>query len=156
MSYRMFPNLLREKHLPEIHFLNVWEFKHKTMIWVFSLWNKTKLDMALFGVFICFIFDKECSRNEISVIKIPLWTLKKKHNSSCHDSLWSPMVKDVFIVVQLVSHVQLFGLQHARFLCPPLSPRVCWNSCVLSLWCCLLITISKMSSRSESRILWLS
>ena len=117
---------------------------------------KLNLTWLCLVCFICFIFDKECSRNEISVIKIPLWTLKKKHNSSCHDSLWSPMVKDVFIVVQLVSHVQLFGLQHARFLCPPLSPRVCWNSCVLSLWCCLLITISKMSSRSESRILWLS
>ena len=26
------------------------------------------------------------------------------------------------------------GLQHARFFCPPLSPRVCLNSCPLSLW----------------------
>ena len=117
-----------------------------------------KLNLTWFCLvcLICFIFGKECSRNEISVIKIPLWTLKKEHNSSCHDYLWSPVVNDVFAVVQLLSHIQLFGLQHARLLCPSLSPQVCWTLYVLSLWCCLLITISKMSSRSESRILWLS
>ena len=27
------------------------------------------------------------------------------------------------------------GLQHRRLLCPPLSPRVCSNSCPLSRWC---------------------
>ena len=27
------------------------------------------------------------------------------------------------------------GLQHARLPCPPLSPRVCSNSCPLSWWC---------------------
>ena len=27
------------------------------------------------------------------------------------------------------------GLQHTRLLCPPLSPRVCSNSCPLSWWC---------------------
>ena len=27
------------------------------------------------------------------------------------------------------------GLQHTRLLCPPLSPRVCSNSCLLSWWC---------------------
>ena len=27
------------------------------------------------------------------------------------------------------------GLQHARLLCPSLSPRVCSNSCPLSWWC---------------------
>ena len=39
------------------------------------------------------------------------------------------------IVVQLLSHVLLFvtcGLQHARLLCPPLSPKICSNSCLLS------------------------
>ena len=29
----------------------------------------------------------------------------------------------------------LHGLQHSRFLCPPLSPGVCSNSCPLSWWC---------------------
>ena len=27
------------------------------------------------------------------------------------------------------------GLQHTRLLCPSLSPRICSNSCLLSLWC---------------------
>ena len=34
------------------------------------------------------------------------------------------------------------GLQHARFLCPPLSPRVWSNSCPLSQWCYLTISSS--------------
>ena len=34
------------------------------------------------------------------------------------------------------------GLQHARLLCPPLSPRVCSNSCPLSQWCYLTISSS--------------
>ena len=33
-------------------------------------------------------------------------------------------------------------LQHARLLCPPLSPRVCSDSCPLSWWCCLTISSS--------------
>ena len=43
----------------------------------------------------------------------------------------------VSVVVQSLSHVQLWphGLQHARLLCPSLSPRVCSNSCPLSQWC---------------------
>ena len=35
------------------------------------------------------------------------------------------------------------GLQHARLLCPPLSPRVCSNSRPLSWWCCLTIPSSE-------------
>ena len=31
--------------------------------------------------------------------------------------------------------LQPHGLQHARLPCPPLSPRVCSNSCPLSRWC---------------------
>ena len=38
------------------------------------------------------------------------------------DSLWPP------------------GLQHAKFRCPPLSSRVCSNSCPLSRWCYLTIS----------------
>ena len=34
------------------------------------------------------------------------------------------------------------GLQHTRFLCPPLSPRVCSNSCPLSWGCYLTISSS--------------
>ena len=36
----------------------------------------------------------------------------------------------------------LHGLQHARLPCPPLSPRVCSNSCSLSQWCYLAISSS--------------
>ena len=52
-----------------------------------------------------------------------------------------------FIVVQLLSNVQLFathGLQHAGLPCPSLSPRVWANSCPLSQWCDL--TISSFSA----------
>ena len=31
--------------------------------------------------------------------------------------------------------LQPHGLQHARLLCPSLTPRVCSNSCLLSRWC---------------------
>ena len=34
------------------------------------------------------------------------------------------------------------GLQHTRLPCPPLSPRVCSNSCPLNWWCCLIISFS--------------
>ena len=34
------------------------------------------------------------------------------------------------------------GMQQARFLCPPLSPRVCSNSCPLMQWSCLTILSS--------------
>ena len=33
-------------------------------------------------------------------------------------------------------------LQHSRFFCPPLSPRVCSNSCPLNHWCHLTISFS--------------
>ena len=38
--------------------------------------------------------------------------------------------------------LQPHGLQHVRLPCPPLSPRVCSNSCLLSQWCYLTITAS--------------
>ena len=34
------------------------------------------------------------------------------------------------------------GLQYTRLLCPPLSPRVCSNSCLLNQWCYLTISSS--------------
>ena len=48
------------------------------------------------------------------------------------------MKYNVVVVVQSLSHVQLFAthiLQHARLPCPSLSPRACSNSCPLSQWC---------------------
>ena len=44
----------------------------------------------------------------------------------------------LFVVVPSLSSVQLFvthGLQHTRLPCPPLSPGVCSNSCLLSRLC---------------------
>ena len=38
--------------------------------------------------------------------------------------------------------LQPHGLQHAMFLCPPLSFAVCSNSCPLSWWCYLTISSS--------------
>ena len=41
-------------------------------------------------------------------------------------------------LVQSLSHVKLFPiheLQHARFLCPSPSPRICSQMCPLSQWC---------------------
>ena len=40
------------------------------------------------------------------------------------------------------STLQPHGLQHARLLCPPLSPWVCFNSCPLSWWYYLTISFS--------------
>ena len=51
------------------------------------------------------------------------------------------------VLVQLLSHVRLFWphrLQHARLLCPALSPRVCSSSCPLSQW--LYLTISSSAT----------
>ena len=61
------------------------------------------------------------------------------------------------------------GLQHTRLLSPPLSPRVCSNSCSLSQWCYLTISSSaapfsfcfqsfpaseSFSNESDLRIRW--
>ena len=53
----------------------------------------------------------------------------------------------VIVVFQLPSHVSSWphGLQHARFLCPPLSLRVCSNSYPLSQWGYLTISSSATS-----------
>ena len=42
----------------------------------------------------------------------------------------------------MLDSLQPPGLQHARFPCPSLSPRVCSNLCPLSQWCCLTISSS--------------
>ena len=42
----------------------------------------------------------------------------------------------------MLNSLWLHGLQHARLLCPPLSPGVCSNSYPLSWWCYLTISSS--------------
>ena len=42
----------------------------------------------------------------------------------------------------MFNSLQPHGLQHARLLCPPLSPRLRSNSCPLNQWCYLTISSS--------------
>ena len=46
----------------------------------------------------------------------------------------------IVVVIQLLSHAQLFTTSYARVPYPPLSPRVCSSSCPLSRWCYLTIS----------------
>ena len=59
------------------------------------------------------------------------------------------------MIVLLLSCIQLYDPMdyrtHARLLCPPLSPRVCSNSCPLSWWCYLTISSSATPFSSCSR-----
>ena len=46
------------------------------------------------------------------------------------------------VAFRSLSKVWLRGLEHARLLCPPRSPGVCSDSCLLSQWCYLTISSS--------------
>ena len=48
----------------------------------------------------------------------------------------------LFSRIVLSDSLRPHGLQHTRFLCPSLSPRVCSNSCPLSWWCYPTISFS--------------
>ena len=47
--------------------------------------------------------------------------------------------------------LQPHGLQHAGPPCPSLSPGVCWDSCPLSQWCCLIIPVAKTRQRLSKK-----
>ena len=66
-------------------------------------------------------------------IKLALFTLDST-NEKVNFLLFSRQ----FVPNSLQSH----RLQHTRLLCPPLSSRVCSNSCLLSRWCYLTILSS--------------
>ena len=51
-----------------------------------------------------------------------------------------------FSLSVMSSSLQSHGLQHARLLCPPLSPGVCPSLCPLSQWCYLTISSSATPS----------
>ena len=55
------------------------------------------------------------------------------------DVLWCTDAFSFVVAVRSISCVRLCNpmrrLQHARLLCPPLSPRICSNPCPLSWWC---------------------
>ena len=65
-------------------------------------------------------------------------------------------LSNALVVVQLLSQVWPLwphGLQHARFPCPSLSPRVGSNSCPLSRWChpsCPVVPFSCLQSFTAS------
>ena len=68
-------------------------------------------------------------------------TVQHYKGTGPHSTRWERIV----VVVQSLSRVHVLrshGLQHARFLCPLLSPRVCSNSCPLSRQCYLTISPS--------------
>ena len=73
------------------------------------------------------------------ILLLPLsrWKwLQKKHSSVLEISrfcCYCSVVSD---------SLQPHGLQHARLLCPSLSPKVCSNSCPLSWWCQLPLNTS--------------
>ena len=50
----------------------------------------------------------------------------------------------------MFNSLQPHGLQHARLLCPPLSPRVCSSWCELSWWCHPTISSSVIPSCLQS------
>ena len=54
---------------------------------------------------------------------------------TCSDS-WKIQVRQFLMLFSTKSYLTLWphGLQHTRFPCPSLSPRVCSNSCLLSQW----------------------
>ena len=67
--------------------------------------------------------------------------------SNAGDPVWTLVweLDSIIVIIQSLSHVWLFvtpWLQHVRFLCPPLAPRICSNSCPLSWWCYLTISSS--------------
>ena len=66
-------------------------------------------------------------------IKLALFTLDST-NEKVNFLLFSRQ----FVPNSLQSH----RLQHTRLLCPPLSSRVCSNSCLLSRWCYLTTSFS--------------
>ena len=68
---------------------------------------------------------------------------------------WNAIISAFWGFVQSLSCVWHFWpheLQHARLLCPLLSPGVCSNSCLLSQWCPLTISssVAPFSSCSQS------
>ena len=72
---------------------------------------------------------KACSNNKIGN-DIQIQLCNKPHLPCCYCS------------VAMSNSSRPHGLQHARFLFPPLPPRVCSNSCPLSLWCYLIVSLS--------------
>ena len=69
--------------------------------------------------------------------KLP-YALRPKYRTRNRSTFVTSSIKtSEFVGVHSVmsDSLQPHGPQHTRLLCPPLSPRVCPNSCPLSWWC---------------------
>ena len=64
------------------------------------------------------------------------------HRSNCFQFFQLFLLILLFSRPVLSDSLRPHGLQHTRFLCPSLSPRVCSNSCPLSWWCYPTISFS--------------
>ena len=75
------------------------------------------------------------------------WSYFLKINSTFYWYTFCNILQNIFsniVTVQMLSHVWLWNpwMQHARLLSPPLSSRICSNSCPLNQWCCRTISSS--------------
>ena len=97
-----------------------------------------------------------------------LWSLPRcsQPGSSCWvgSIMWCVVLTrlwlDSVIVVQLLSRIWIFG-QHARPLCPSLTPGVYSNSCLLSrsnhlILCCPLLLSLSIFSQHQGLFKWVS
>ena len=82
---------------------------------------------------------------EIITPKWGLWEVIK-HNSGAHiNGLYCCSIAKLCLTFLCTLIRRPYGLQHARLLCPSLSPGVCSYSCLLSLWHSLTIPSSAAS-----------
>ena len=86
-----------------------------------------------------FVIPFSCCRQSLPASEsFPMSQLFAWHTNSSLQRCLLPTTVSIVVIVQSLSRVQLFaphGLQHARLPRPSLFPRVCSNSCPLSLWC---------------------
>ena len=76
----------------------------------------------------------------IVIMWIPLFCkFKQCCNEKCSTYL---VLLSLFSRKAVSNYLQSYRLQHARLLCPPLSPGVCSNSCPLNWWCYLTVSSS--------------
>ena len=92
------------------------------------------------------VYENILSFRGISMVSIWVSYVFRKRTKCNHLAVLNGSFKYYFAVVQLLSKscltLWLHGLQHTRLLCPPLSPRVCSDSCPLTWWCHLTISSS--------------
>ena len=158
-GYRCPPSHLRLTMPPQLSCQIVWsgeEITHKEIgcCWGVAMDSKKTINKCLLQL--CYwVQSADCDRP--ANLLLSLWCTKFRtwewvfsiciltKETLCPSNLIIKSLDLGFVVVQWLSCVQLCdpqGLQPTRLLCPPLSPRVCSNSCPSSLWCHLTISFS--------------